>query len=137
MSVAVYNMDHLERRLRFASRVMELRGPYKFKVTKFTGRGSNPQMRYYRGGIAAVFGDFLRQHGNEVSNEQAHELLGRKFLKREVVYSDGTVGEYTESTTRLETQEFTAFIEQCTAWLAGLGCQVLSPDEYHAKTGVA
>lgn len=134
MSEAILNFDDPKVRARVANRIREMRGRYRFNVVKYRPRRSDRQNRYYWPCFVHEFGELLRSAGNEMTDEQAHEILKHKFLRREAI--DETTGEvmtYTESTTRLDTSEFNTYLDQCAAWLAELGVIVPDAAEYREK----
>lgn len=77
---------------------------------------STSQNRYYRGivvpMIAAAMTDSL---GEDVDEDEAHELLKRKFNLRMIETSNGSV-KIPGSTTRLNTVEFMEYVEKCRNW---------------------
>ena len=100
----------------------KLRGIYRVNIVKHRPRRTDRQNSRYWPAIVVPFARFLREQGEQVTDQQAHELLKRKFLFR--TWMDPKTGEaldYTESTTKLDTAEFNEYTETCENWLADFG----------------
>jgi hypothetical protein len=81
------------------------------------------------------FAEFLREQGENVTDDDAHQILKTKFLR--VVVQDEKAGwlEYTRSTTSLNTDEFNDYLDRCSAWLFDMfGIQTPDADVYKLTT---
>lgn len=89
-------------------------------------RRSNPQNAYYHGVVLKMIADFCGYRGeDEIAG--IHEELKRKFLPK--------IGNLniTKSTSSLNTEEFSSFIENVRRWAAEeLGIYIPDPNEVEA-----
>lgn len=122
----------------FVIALRRLRGRHRISIVKHRRRRTDRQNRYYWPVFVKSFGDFLREQGENVTDDQAHEMLKHKFLRQ--TWIDGRTGEaldYTRSTTALDVAEFNQYLDSVALWLADMfGIIVPSPDEYHEKEEV-
>ena len=133
MSEAILNMSDTAKKYAMLNRLRRLEGPYRITVVQYRPRRSDRQNRYYWPCFVGPFADFLRDQGQQVSDDHAHDLIKRKFLHREATRDTGEViGAYTESTTQLDTAEFNEFLDRVAYWLHDMfGIVVPDPDDYH------
>ena len=122
-----------------AIRIMQgMRGVRRISIMQFRPRRSDRQNRYYWPCFVNELGKYLREQGQPITDEEAHELLKVKFLRRPV-YSPSTgelLGYAIRSTTDLTTAEFNSYLDHCAAWLLDMfGIVVPDPSEYHEKEG--
>ena len=129
MSATVLQIDfgnEAERHLLY-KKLRQLRGVHRVEICKWRPRRSDAQNRFMWPCIVKPLGDFLREQGEQVTDDHCHEMLKHKFLRCE--YTDSKTGEvitYTKSTTELNTDEFSIYAEQCMQWLAevfGIICE--------------
>jgi hypothetical protein len=111
------NFDRKEGKQILWDSLKPLRGMKRVRVETIS-RKSNQQMRYYRGVVVKMFGDWARGEGNsgrKYSNEQMHVLLANEFLTDDLIHPDTgeVIGTTVLSTADLNTADFTAYIEQC------------------------
>lgn len=112
------------------SKIRELQGVYRIDIKKYKKRRTDRQNRYYWPCFVQPFADFLRAQGEPTSDDDAHEMLKMKFLRRSKEVN-GAIVEYTLSTTDLDTQEFNTYLDACAAWLHDyFGIQVPEPTIY-------
>jgi hypothetical protein len=109
--------------------VRGLAGPHRVEIVKYRARRTDTQNRYYWPCVVQPFADFLRGQGETITDEQAHDLMKAKFLTVTVTNS-GTgevIGDRVRSTTELNVEEFSEYLEKCIAWLAdmfGIECPI-------------
>lgn len=109
-----------------------LTGPYDVTLKPRRATRSNQQSRYYFGVVVRSFTDFLKDQGQQVSTEEAHDLLKAKFLSRELVNLDTgePIGATLRSLTELDVNEMARFIDSCIRWLEEVfGIVVPQPDQ--------
>jgi len=114
------------------SKLRVLRGKHRVTVKKYRRKRTDRQNRYYHPCFVVPFARFLRDQGENVTNDQAHEMLKLKFLR--VVVKDGRAGalECTRSTTDLSVDEFNEYLDRCALWLNDMfGIEVPDPSIYH------
>jgi hypothetical protein len=128
MREVLLNLDHEPTRRTLMNKISLARGPHRVTVVRWKPRRSDGQNRLYWVSIVHPFGEFLREHGNEYTDDEAHEMLKHKFLKRSAANpATGEELEFTATTTKLTTEDFSEYLEQCSAWLAELGVFVSAP----------
>jgi len=88
-------------------------------------RRSDPQNRYYWGVVIPIVCEGIKDTGEEVTNEQTHELLKFKYLRME---STNLI--YAKSTAGLTTVEFLEYIDQIVRFATEfLNVYIPDPDE--------
>lgn len=100
--------------------VRGLQGMHRVVIVKYRKRRTDVQNRFYWPAVVQPFGDYLRGQGCELTDEDCHEMLKLKFLRLTVV-DPGTgeiIGERTRSTTELNIEEFSEYLEKCIAYLS-------------------
>ena len=119
----------------FLNHVRRLKGVYRFDIRKYRPRRTDRQNSFYWPCFVHPFGQFLREQGQPVTDDEAHEILKHKFLKREVVdESTGEVMTFTGSTTKLDTKEFNEYLDNVAAWLHDFfGVVMPDPTDYHEQ----
>lgn len=136
VSERVVNFDDAADRRRCLDGFARLRGQWRITAVRFRPRRSDRANAWYWPCIVGDFHAWLKEQGWDVSKDQAHEMLKHRFLRREAIdpATGEVVGEYTESTTRLDSAQFSEYCEQCRAWLAEFcGIHVPDPDPDHAS----
>lgn len=117
---------------RLHAHLRSLRGIQRIEICQYRERRSDKQNSRYWPCIVAPFADWLREQGDTFTNLQAHELLKHKFLRKTFVDTQsGEALDYTQSTTELDTAEFTHYMEDCENWLAEF-CGIIVPEEVKA-----
>lgn len=94
--------------------IRKLEGPVEVKIGEYKLTRSEQQNRYYWGKIVKMISEELGYGKDEV-----HSLLGSMFLKDHIEVKEGDVMKrYTviKSTTSLDTEEMSSYIEQCKRW---------------------
>lgn len=106
-------------------------GRYKITIEKNYKKRSNPQNAYLFGVVYPIVLDALKSQGfNDMDIEKVHDLLKLKFLKIEVVSSDGVVLQILGSTAKLTTSEFMDYLANIKeSSQEYLGVYVPSPNE--------
>lgn len=100
-------------------------------IRKKRKRRSDPQNRYYFGVVVEMVRIGLKDMTGEIFNsDEAHDFLKMRFLKRPLADTNGEqIGEKVLSTTKLDTIEFSEYIEQCCAFAAEyLGISIPPPE---------
>lgn len=118
--------------------VRSLQGEYRVTIVKKVKRRSGEQNAYYFGVIVDLFADWLRSQGHDVTDNDAHEMLKSRFLKKSLVdeKTGEIIGEYTDSTALQSTIEFSNYWERCAQWMAEF-CGIVVPEPspfYERKT---
>lgn len=125
MAVVTDDLDlSFSNRAKFKQHLLPLKGKL-VQVTAELPRKhrTDAQSRYYRGVVLKVIGDHCGYRGSE-ELESLHQEMRRKFLPKR-----GSLN-IPVSTTDLNTQEMTEYIETIRQWAASeLGLYVPSPDE--------
>jgi len=82
------------------------------KIEKAKKKRSTPQNNYYWGVVIPLIQLGLKETGNPMTAEKAHELLRLKFLKKQIHVNEetGEILEYIQSTTELTTSQFMDFM---------------------------
>jgi hypothetical protein len=92
---------------------------------KFTSNRTSPQNRYYWGVVISI----LCEHTG-FTNEEMHEVLKYKFLRRESITKDEKHFERSASTAELDTIEFIKYISDIVVWASSeLSLQIPEPNE--------
>jgi len=134
VSEAIINMSDTAKKYALLNRLRRLEGPHRISVVQYRPRRSDRQNHYYWPCFIKPFADFLRDQGEQVTDQHAHDLLKNKFLQREAVNPETgeIIGTYTESTTQLDTAQFNEYLDRVSYWLHDMfGIVVPDPDEYH------
>lgn len=127
MSATVLQIDfnsEPERHMLY-KKLRQLRGVYRVEVCRWRPRRSDRQNRRYWPAMVVPFAEFLREQGQVVTELEAHELIKHKLLRK--TWQDPKTGErhdYTQSSTDLNLEEFTAFTQAVECWLSDFGIVV-------------
>lgn len=129
----IIDFDRQGERQMILDKLKELRGRQRVSITKYRPRRSDRQNRYYFPCFVKVFGEYLREQGNDhVSDEDVHEFFKAKFLTR--TFADPKTGKLYNlpvSTTTLTTTEFNEYLDKIAAFLAmDFGIVVPEPSVY-------
>lgn len=76
------------------------------------GYGGLPMHRFYRGRVIAMIGEYLREQGNDVTNQEVHKEMAGMYLRRTVLDEEGNWVEKVISTADLADAEFAHYIRQ-------------------------
>jgi hypothetical protein len=134
MPELIADLNDARKRTAIARRINDLRGVYRIEVTRYRPRRSDRQNRYMWPCMVQPFAQFLRDQGEEYTDQQAHELLKAKFL-RKTVEIKGERLDVVGSTTELDTSQFNEYLDKVAAWLADMfDIIVPEPSEYR-ETG--
>lgn len=110
------------------ARLRLLTGLHRITDVKHKERRSDRQNRWYWPCFVAPFADYLRECGNEVTDEEAHGALKFMFLRKTV--TNNTTGETldtVQSSAELDTGAFNEYLEKCAAFLIE-ECGITPPD---------
>ena len=135
MSEAILNLDDARTRTKLMNRINAMRGRWRFNVCRYRPRRSDRQNRFYWPCFVQPFAGWLLENGHDdATEEMAHEFFKNRYLKRPIINKETgeLLGEYVESTTKLDTAEFNAYLDQCAKFLAEF-CEIVVPEpsEYH------
>lgn len=97
-------------------------GKYLLEISGADKR-SNPQNRYYWGLVVPLIQKGIKDLGTELTKEETHEFLKARFNTEEIHVVDKKTGELLyesipKSTTRLNKEDFSKYIEQIQRWAA-------------------
>jgi len=93
-------------------------------------RRSNPQNGYYWAVVVQMVMDAMNAYGNDFTPDEIHETLKAKFNFREVETMPDNFTEVPVSTARLNTVEFSQYIEKIQRYAAVmLNINIPSPNE--------
>ncbi len=119
------NFDKEEDKKKLFSIMKVLKGEHAVAIKKKRVQRSGSQNRYY---WSVVIGYISEETG--YTKEEAHQLMGRMFLKYVKSVSDGTEEVFVRSTTSLNTLEMTEYIESIRTFaLSELGTYIPDPNE--------
>lgn len=123
--LGVYNQQALtEYRLKHAGKDIILSIKEKRK------NRSNPQNGYYWAVIVPMVMNAINSYGNDFDQDETHEFLKAKFNQREVTVKDEGFVLIPQSTSRLDTVEFSSYCEQIRQFASlVLGVYIPAPNE--------
>ena len=136
MQDIIVNFNDEKERAFLWSKLRGLRGKQRVVVKRYRANRSDRQNRFYWPCFVVPFGQFLRDQGENVTNDDAHEMLKAKFLR--VVIHDDKAGplECFRSTADLNKSEFNEYLDRCSIWLGEMcGIVTPEPDIYQWKDG--
>ncbi len=147
MTEYIVNMSASNEATGFLNRLRRLRGVHRIDVVKHRARRSDRQNAWYWPCFVHEFGEYLRNQGENVTDEDCHEMLKFKFLQRSMPIpfdSDSAFSkdlaviakplQYTASTTALSIDEFNDYLDHCAHWLEDMfGIVIPEPEAYHVK----
>jgi hypothetical protein len=108
----------LHSRARFQQDVKSFPDAEVVLTVKVKGRRSNQQNRYYWSVVVGEITRRLRDLGNDVNIEVVHEFLKSKFNTINVANHHGEVIEMPSTTTKLNKEEFSSYMEKIKMWAA-------------------
>jgi hypothetical protein len=132
----IVNLDHPHEQRNLLNTIRAMRGTIRVSFCQHRPRRSDRQNKFYWPCFVQPFAEFLREQGEILTDEEAHELLKAKFLRRTVVdrRTGQPVGVAIRSTTDLNTAEFNEYLDRCAYWLADMfGIVVPEPDTYRER----
>ena len=104
-------------------------GKYTLSVEKYKKKRSTEQnSSYWLLRVQPVTG-WLRELGNDVTNEDVHYFLKSKFLGYKIKNINGKDCKILKSTTELSTMEFMEYMESIAIHFAGLGLVLKDPNQ--------
>jgi len=122
-----------ERKLLY-NELRKARGKNRITISKYRKRRSDNQNRFYWSCFVHPFGEFLREQGENLTDDDAHEMLKMKFLR--VVIHDDKAGdlECARSTTKLDVAEYNDYLDRCSHFLNEMfGIVTPEPAIYHCQ----
>jgi hypothetical protein len=96
-------------------------------VIKKRGKRSSLQNRYYFGVVVKEIQLRLRELGHDVDTDTVHEFLKQKFNSEKVITPQAEVFEIPKSTTEMNKDEFTEYVERIKEW-ASSTLEIYIPD---------
>ena len=119
------NFDNEEDKKKLFSIMKVLKGEHAVAIKKKRANRSGSQNRYYWSVVIAYISE-----ETGFTKEEAHQIMGRMFLKYVKTVPDGTEEVFVRSTTSLNTLEMTEYIESIRTFaLSGLGTYIPDPNE--------
>ena len=90
---------------------------------------SNEQNKYWWGVVIRRIGNWLREDGNDVTDEDVHEFIKMKYLGKKEVVINGKTFERYRSTTELNTLEFSELKDKIQRDFAQRGLVIPDPSQ--------
>jgi len=90
---------------------------------------SNEQNKYWWGVLIKGIGDWLRESGNDVTDEDVHEFIKMKYLGKKEVVINGKTFERYRSTAELTTLEFSDLKDKIQRDFAQRGLIIKDPNQ--------
>ena len=119
------NFDNEEDKKKLFSIMKVLKGEHAVAIKKKRANRSGSQNRYYWSVVIAYISE-----ETGFTKEEAHQIMGRMFLKYVKSVPDGTEEVFVRSTTSLNTLEMTEYIESIRTFaLSELGTYIPDPNE--------
>ena len=118
------DFDNPAQRMDFLRKLGQLKGLYEFTFKQRKQIRSIPQNRFYRGPVIEAYcAGYKNATGENITEEEAHALLGERFLKSTKRIVNTTTGEeevrsYVRSTASLSKEEFSEYLEHCIQFIA-------------------
>lgn len=106
-------------RVKFDDAVTHLpEGPVTLLVKSTKPKRSTKQNAYYYAIVVPMIARAMSEaYGEDVDHDETHEFLKVQFNLRTIETENGSV-QLAGSTTRLDTAEFTSYVEKCRNWAA-------------------
>lgn len=91
---------------------------------------STSQNGYYWSVVVPMITEAVNEYGNEWTNDDTHEFLKSRFNNREVEMKNGVIVSLPQSTTGMDTAEFSRYIDEVKQWSSVvLGLYIPEPNE--------
>lgn len=132
----ILNFDDLAIKRKFMTKVGALKGLWEIDMKPRKLTRSLSQNAFYWAGVVTPFAEWLRTEWGDpsIELEQAHEMLKQKILGGVKMESAGIM--MIPSSRKLNTTEFSEYVDGCANWLAEFcGIVILSPDMYFEERG--
>lgn len=126
----ILNLSNRDQRDRLHRYIDQMNKVCKVTVKPIPKRRSIEANAYYWGVVIQEFSKFLKDQGEWYTDEEVHEMLKYKFLRRSVVNrkTGEVISEVTMSTAKLSTSDFAEYVDRCCVWLNEMfGIQVPAP----------
>ncbi len=132
MTELIVNFDNPAERANLIRTIRLLNGPHKVDIKRYRKGRSSQANRYLWGCVYPAFVQFNEEQGESFTTEQCHAFFTLKFLRSSVVNktTGEVIGQTVASTAKMNTEEFSAYIEKIIAWLADYGIEVPTPERY-------
>lgn len=126
----ILNMDDLNIKRQLMSKIGTLKGVWELSLKPRRLNRSLDQNSYYWVAVVTPFVEWLREEwGDNIEPEQAHEMLKAKILGVKYKEIAGEAITLIPSSRKLDTAEFSDYIERCARWLAEFCSIVVVPSE--------
>ena len=130
----VVNLSDAAVKRALMSEIGRMSGPYEISIKAIKRTRSLDSNRYYFAAVVGPFRDWLREvYGdNQISTEQAHEMLKVKILGLDEKQIEGTAETVTiiPRSKTLNAEEFSNYVEKCIHWLSTFCGVEIVPSEY-------
>lgn len=126
------NFSDPETRRRFMRYIGTLTGPHRVSVKPVRMTRSVKANKYYFVAVVEPFASYLsHQYGEDIDNEQAHEMLRNRVLGMDELVNKetGEVMMKPRKTRTMDTWEFSDYIENCARFLLDFADIVVIPAE--------
>lgn len=101
---------------------------FRYILTNEKKRTSE-QNKYWWAVVIKTIADWLRSHGNDVTDNDVHEFIKMKYLGKKEVIINGKSFERYKSTTELNTQEFSELKDKIQRDFAQKGLVISDPNQ--------
>jgi hypothetical protein len=127
------NFDDRRQKLDFVARVGALSGVWDFEWEPHKEMRSTTANSFYHAAVVRAFYEYRRAQGESCTQNDCHELL--KLLHNPGEFTDPVSGEVVRIglTTRTNSDEFSAYVDRCIAWLDEMGIPILPRESYEQK----
>jgi hypothetical protein len=125
--IQTVNMDNQTDKRLVMSFVGTLRGLWDVSLKQRKKKRTLDQNSYYHIAVVEPFLAWLREEWGDdsITHEEAHEVLRNRILG----YRERGEIQIPNSTTRLDTKEFSDYVENCSRWLAEFANVVVIPSD--------
>lgn len=135
----VLNLSDLETKRRLMQKIGAMSGLWEVTIKQRKLTRSLDANAYYWVAFCQPLAAWLtEQSGETFSKDDAHDYLKMRFLNREFINkATGELIEVPGSTTKLDTGEFSDYLEKCAQWMAEFCEIVVLPSKmfYEQSTG--
>ena len=126
----ILNFDDPAIKRQFMSKIGTLRGVWDVQMKPRRYNRSLDQNAYYWAAVVTPFAEFLSEEwGEKITVDQAHELLKVKHLVIPSKVIGGVRVNLVLESRKLDGGEFSAYIERCIGWVAGMFAVLVVPSE--------
>ncbi len=125
------NFDEQNDKAKLFNILRNLKGRHSVNIKKDKSQRSGSQNRYYWGVVLAYLSE-----ETGYTKDEAHQVMGRLFLRYDKEMPNGTTESFVRSTTTLNTLEMEEYLENIRIFaLSELGTYIPLPNEIVYETG--